>query len=541
MDASGRLVLFARGAEDELWHNRQRTPGGEWAGWSSLGGWVGGMAVALDDNDRLHVLAQGSDNALWERTEIVPGEGWSGWRSLGGWIRDPSAIRDDAGTLRVFARGADNALLHRSGRSDRGWSGWESLGGWVREPVAVLASDGSPAVVARGVDAALWFRSRGVSGRRWRPWRRFHGKHPMTSPVAVAAADGVLEAFAQGPDHSLWHGQAWIGDRTELAENCWDTLHGHGGWIRDPAAVRNFSGEVEIFAQGRDHELWWLTATEDPEGGAAWVSLGGWVRDPAVATNVDGSIEVVVQSTDGGIWHRRQIGDRWTGWAPIDGWLDRPIEGTDRGRPELDLLRAGSSWLTRKGRDGRIPVETPVNPRVGAPPAYAEVVERLAPWAAPTSAVTWAEVEQAVGIRLPADFKQLMSRLPSGRTTERLFLWSPVESTEMLEAFVTNMRTAVATTAGVLESILTPPYPEFPEPGSLLPWGFSLDETWLWETVGDPDAWPAMHLTISSGHLVRYPGTASALLRDLLAAPADGPPHLLDPFPPGTRLERFPD
>src|ERR1051326_4750356 len=66
VEAFGRVGLMGSGG---LWHNWQTSPGGGWAGWSSLsappGVTLSGVAVGINADGRLEVFTTGQ-NALWQ-------------------------------------------------------------------------------------------------------------------------------------------------------------------------------------------------------------------------------------------------------------------------------------------------------------------------------------------------------------------------------------------------------------------------------------------------------------------------------------------
>ena len=149
---SGRIDVFARGADNALWH---RWYAGSWSAWESLGGALSsGPDASSWGSGRLDVFARAKDNSL----QHMSYEGkWSGWESLGGGLTsDPSAVSWASGRIDVFVRGGDNALWHIS--YAKAWSGWESLGGGL----------------ASGPDASSW-------------------------------GAGRLDVFAQGGDNTLYH------------------------------------------------------------------------------------------------------------------------------------------------------------------------------------------------------------------------------------------------------------------------------------------------------------------------------------------------
>jgi hypothetical protein len=132
----GRLEVFAGDANGVLWHNWQTKPAdGPWFVWTSLGtppgGGITGNPSAVDNSGRLEVFVRGSDNQLYHIWQTAPGGDWSEWNWLGGVLTsDPVAIDNVDGRLEVFASGPGNALYHiwQTKPADGPWSAWESLG-----------------------------------------------------------------------------------------------------------------------------------------------------------------------------------------------------------------------------------------------------------------------------------------------------------------------------------------------------------------------------------------------------------------------------
>jgi V8-like Glu-specific endopeptidase len=166
LQTGGRLVVFARGTDNQVWHRWQVTRNGDWSGWESLGAPPGGATsdpdAALNDPGGLVVFARGTDNAIWHAWQGGPDGNWSGWESLGGTLAGgPGAVLQTGGRLVVFARGTDNQVWHRWQVTRNGdWSGWESLGappgGATSDPDAALNDPAGLVVFARGTDNAIW-------------------------------------------------------------------------------------------------------------------------------------------------------------------------------------------------------------------------------------------------------------------------------------------------------------------------------------------------------------------------------------------------
>jgi hypothetical protein len=98
---------------------------------------------------------------------------------------------------------------------------------------------------------------------------------------------------------------------------------------------RNHDGRLEVFALGKDGNLWQMWQVDSHVNWSSWKSLGSpreglslegdWDRPepPSVATNQDGRQEVNTLARDGAIWHIAQT-------TPNNGWdrwesLGKPI------------------------------------------------------------------------------------------------------------------------------------------------------------------------------------------------------------------------
>ncbi len=308
----GRIEVFARGADNALWHCWQTAAGGVFGGWASLGGVITSVPAVVGNADgRLEAFARGTDGALWHRWQTVPNGGWSGWASLGGVITsDPSAVRNADGRVEVFARGTDGALWHiwQKG-AQQGWSGWASLGVQLSgNPVAGRNADGRLEVFMCASNGALLHVWQTTPNGGWSGWASLGGV--LTSELAVGHnADGRLEVFGRGTDSALHH--IW----QTAPNNGWSGWASLGGVITSaPVVGRNLDGRLEAFARGTDGALYHIWQTAPNAGWSGWSSMGGGiVGDQAVARNADGRLQVFVRGTDLALWQRWQT-------APNNGW-----------------------------------------------------------------------------------------------------------------------------------------------------------------------------------------------------------------------------
>jgi glucose/arabinose dehydrogenase len=151
--SAGRLDVFVRGTDNQLWHKWWANG---WSRWEPLGGVLAsGPAAVAWSVGRLDVVVRGTDNQLWHKRYQGA---WSGWEPLGGRTNDAPAVASwSAGRLDVFVRGTDNKLWHRWWTNR--WSRWEPLGGVLASgPAAVAWSVGRLDVVVRGNDDQLWHK-----------------------------------------------------------------------------------------------------------------------------------------------------------------------------------------------------------------------------------------------------------------------------------------------------------------------------------------------------------------------------------------------
>ena len=251
LQTGGRLVVFARGTDNAIWHNWQARPDGNWSGWASLGGeWTSDPDAALNAPGGLVVFARGIDNAIWHCWQAQPDGDWSGWASLGGqWTSGPSAVLQTGGRLVVFARGTDNAIWHNWQTSRDGeWSGWASLGGQLTsDPACTLNAPGGLVVFARGIDNAIWHCWQAQPDGDWSGWASLGGQW-TSGPSAVLQTGGRLVVFARGTDNPIWQ-------RSQTSANGdwgpWTETHvGFSGdrVQSDPDAALNSHGDLVVFA-----------------------------------------------------------------------------------------------------------------------------------------------------------------------------------------------------------------------------------------------------------------------------------------------------
>jgi hypothetical protein len=145
----------------------------------------------------------------------------------------------------------------------------------------------------------------------------------------------------------------------------------------------------------------------------------------------------------------------------------------------------------------------------------------------------WVVVEQQLGTRLPTDYKQFITHFGSDFDDEFLIIYSPFAEkpfAHLLHAGA-GWLTALKTTHGAIGQIggahdlaeeerqtRVYPYPVYPEPDGLLPWGTTTNfgDVLLWQTAGDPDTWTVMVANLRDDQFERYPCAMTEFLTRLL-------------------------
>ncbi|MEU4765095.1 SMI1/KNR4 family protein [Actinosynnema sp. NPDC023794] len=132
----------------------------------------------------------------------------------------------------------------------------------------------------------------------------------------------------------------------------------------------------------------------------------------------------------------------------------------------------------------------------------------------------WATVERELGTPLPGDYKEFLTRFPSGGFRGAIQFFNPGQSAEecanvkahndeLLEIFGDED----------LDYLRGVPYRLFPEPGGLYPWGTNgAGGTFWWITdSADPDDWRVAYNNRDSWH-EEHPGPMTSAIRDLLVS-----------------------
>jgi hypothetical protein len=225
-----------------------------WSDWSPLGGGlIGGLAAVLATGGRLVVFGRRDDNEVYHRWQLSQGDGWTGWVSLGappwGCTSDPSATLTANGGLVVFVKGVDNAVWRRwQGQPDGNWSDWESLGGVCNSgPAAVLATGGRLVVFVRGTDNSIWHRRQlSPIWPLWSSWVRLPYGSPSDGDLGSAMyPSGGLVVFERATNGLITRRYQTTGDGVWYGG---DDVPGSGPSLGGPDAVTGGSGQGAILA-----------------------------------------------------------------------------------------------------------------------------------------------------------------------------------------------------------------------------------------------------------------------------------------------------
>lgn len=137
----------------------------------------------------------------------------------------------------------------------------------------------------------------------------------------------------------------------------------------------------------------------------------------------------------------------------------------------------------------------------------------------------WETVEHEIGTRLPGDYKELLSRFPSGTFRDAITVVNPIdERTDFAKFLRDDIRDMLEILGDEgLEYLEGTDYRVFPEPGGLLPWGQDGQGgifCWLTGSAG-PDRWRVAYYSRNADEWREHEGPMTALVWEVLTAVGD--------------------
>jgi hypothetical protein len=208
------LHVFAVRDDGQIVHKRAFLGGGPLTNepWAAVpGGLVTDAAVtAAVGTGRLVLCAKGTDNQLRVNELAVGGRSWGGWSLVpgGGHTDDNPTLVAFQDELYLFIKGltSDKVLVQaRSPEGDR-WTQWAELPGAGRTDVSVAATTANDQcyVFAKGLDGAPHVNVASDSGT-WGGWGRLPNPGSTNVGLATAAIGSRVYLFAKGvQDNALY-------------------------------------------------------------------------------------------------------------------------------------------------------------------------------------------------------------------------------------------------------------------------------------------------------------------------------------------------
>ncbi len=275
-------------------------PGTGWSAWSRVtapaAGVAGAPAVASWGPGRLDLFVRGGDNQLYHLWSSNSGATWSAWQPMGappgGLAGGPAAVSWSANRIDVFARGANNALWH-TWWNGAAWAPWQSLGGVLLSDPAVSSwAPGRLDVFVVGEQRVMYHIA--WTGTTWSSFASLGG-YCLDDPGATSWGPNRIDLFTLGVGnllyHKIWNGSSWSPWVQEVP----------GYWFSGPAAASSGVGRVDVFLES--------SATGQPMGHVYWAGAwyedneGGSLTSTPAAVGSYRRLDVFVRGTDGNLWH----------------------------------------------------------------------------------------------------------------------------------------------------------------------------------------------------------------------------------------------
>jgi len=182
-------------------------------------------------------------------------------------------------------------------------------------------------------------------------WTSLHGGALAISTVHDAS--GNLDVFAIGTNHSVYYQSqspsgTWSG--------VWKPLGGPlSGTVSSISTALDANGNLDVFGIGSNQAVWYRSQTPysappsltgSPLGGiwGTWQPLGGAVTSLSTVRDANGNLDVFGIAPDHSVWHTSlsAYSRTWSVWKSLGGWVSS-ISTTLDAKGNLDVFGIGSN------------------------------------------------------------------------------------------------------------------------------------------------------------------------------------------------------
>ncbi len=337
----GRLDVFARGTDGNIWYDAQTVAGGAWGAWSPVRPHMrfsGNPSVGQEFDGRLIVVAVGSDSAIWLDDQAVAGGAWGAWSRLGNTLAfegTPAIVREANGRLDIFARDSNSQIWRNVEIAPGGaWSGWQPMRAgatFASAPVVGQNADGRLALFAVASDGSMLMSQQAAPNGAWPAWTALPGGTLFEGAPAVGRTPaGAMVLFARGADGDIWQAaQLTPGGKWSDWSHVQDRLTFAG----DPVVGQDADGRLDVIAIGSDNAVWHDFQTQVNGEWSGWrrlASAAAFQGTPATALNADGRLAVFALSADGTLSSdtRLAAGGDWGDWSRLQSGVPFQQQGS---------------------------------------------------------------------------------------------------------------------------------------------------------------------------------------------------------------------
>jgi hypothetical protein len=253
----------------------------------------------------LEVFARAANDEIWHVYQTPgAGDGWSDWASRGGpVISPPGGARNFDGRLQIFAQFRDNGgMRHAYQRAQGGlWSGWEHDYGVAMRGVPAVAvnQDSRLEVMITAADGSVYHAWQDNPGSDFGALEAMAGSHGA-GQVGIGYSSGAIELWARAGDGSIAH----AGEDGDWPN--WSPWDGTQLLIGSTAgSYHDTNGQPVLCATRSDGHV--VLRALDGGNWGGWNDLGGDAAGtPSLVANTDGRLETFVRGSNGMLQHRWQ-------------------------------------------------------------------------------------------------------------------------------------------------------------------------------------------------------------------------------------------